>query len=352
MEFVRIRCIQTAYYFNFMKIFYDNIIYGLQKNRGGVSRYFKEIKKIRKYKDVNIIENNVFKYDTNIFSRNISKLIKCNIPEENIDIFHSSYYRVPKNKNVKRVLTVHDFSHEKGYISNFGRLTHYFLLKRRAIYNADKIICISETTKKDLLNLYPGIDESNVYVSYNGLSSAYRSLGEIRENYKTFCLYVGSRASYKNFYDAVESVKISKDINLYIVGGGALTEKEKYILNAKIAGRYIFIQNPTDEELKDYYKNSLCLLYPSLYEGFGIPIIEAFSQGCPVIIYDTPACIEISKGCALVCHSNSFNEIAEHIGRLLVVGEYWNSNNLIEVANYYDWNKTILVNKLVYEKCL
>ena len=333
-----------------MKVFFDNIIYSVQEY-GGISRYFDEIKKISLI-GVSTSQNRPKLYNSKILME-FSKLLKCPVPSDSdIDVFHSSYYRVPTDKKIPSVVTVHDFSHENGYISGVKAFAHKALLKKRAITNASEIICISESTKIDLMKLYPGVDEGRVHVVYNGLSRIYSRLSKIEPSiYKQYCLFVGSRAGYKNFYDAVASIQLVPDVQFYIVGS-SLTEDERKILNSRIPGRYSVFSNLEDEDLRSLYRNSICLLYPSSYEGFGLPIIEAFSQGCPVIIYNVPACIEVSKGLALICRNNSFYEMAEYLQGILSVDNYNNSRGFEEVANSYDWDKTRLENKAIYEACL
>jgi mannosyltransferase len=336
-----------------MKIFFDNIIYGLQVY-GGISKYFNEIKKVESDLDLIVEQNDIKPYVKNRVKRELSKLSKCHLPNyQNIDIFHSSYYRIPDARDIPSVVTVHDFAHEHGHVSNFSSMMHSLFLKRRAINHASKIICISESTKSDLVKFYPDVDEKDVHVVYNGLSTIYKSLDIIIESiYRKYCLFVGSRAGYKNFNDAVQSIQLISNIKLYIVGGGIVTKSEMLLLNKLIPGRYIIISNVTDEKLKSLYRNSICLLYPSLYEGFGIPIIEAFSQGCPVIIYDNPACVEISKGAALVCSSGVPFEISEYIKHLALEDEYSDFNNIIKISGLYDWKLTRSKNKSIYQQCL
>jgi glycosyltransferase involved in cell wall biosynthesis len=158
-----------------MNVVFDNVIFNLQKS-GGISVYWKElIERIQKDDSVKLwiveypqAENNIFRKEI-MFNKSqvkilkpfqsikISRYINPRIKDNKNTIFHSSYYRTVKGTNIKNIVTVHDFTYEKKVSSLVGKIHIY--QKKRALENADGIICISENTRKDMLELYPNLNK-------------------------------------------------------------------------------------------------------------------------------------------------------------------------------------------------
>jgi mannosyltransferase len=171
------------------------------------------------------------------------------------------------------------------------------------------------------LKFYPQINEEQVKVIYNGVSEDYYPLLQI-ENHsinkiipfqsKEYILYVGGRRSnYKNFRMLVESCQIVK-IPLVIVGGGELSKYEGSMLRVKLgASQYIQLNGMTNAQLNQLYNHAAFLVYPSLYEGFGIPIIEAQKAGCPVICSNQSSIPEVAGKGAFLINEISALKIAE-----------------------------------------
>ncbi|MDE9544016.1 glycosyltransferase family 4 protein [Xenorhabdus bovienii] len=290
----------------------DGIIFSLQKS-GGISVYFNEILKRLKS---NGIQHSLYLYNndnnktlsrdsiiTPILKKNnlISLKRYMNFPlEKENAVFHSSYYRIPdvRQKNTKIITTVHDFTYEK-YFPFIKKNIHHWQ-KKRAILNSDEIICISENTKSDLIKYIPESKEKKIHVIYNGVSDKFHVISNINHLENNFIIFIGSRVSYKNFTNVVLSIKSLKDIHLKIIGGGPLNKQEKELLNSNIKNRYIKIDYATDNQLNTLYNQAHALVYPSLYEGFGIPVIEAMKAGCPVIATNKSSIPEISSDAAIL----------------------------------------------------
>lgn len=289
-----------------MKLYYDNIIFNLQ-SAGGISTYWGELIKRHLLDKVDI---KFINYDNeNIVFKNLSlnadlilnedfkfnfikRFSDINLFENDRAIFHSSYNRVAKS-NAFVVHTVHDFIHEK-YYSGPRKWIHKYQ-KDRSIISANKIIAISNNTKKDLLEYYPKLKEENIETIYNGVSNDFFPLDECFktfDNYPYF-LFIGSRVGYKNFSFSVEFVKFIKDYRLYIVGG-KLTEHEIKFLNEMIPGRWKLFSNINNTELNILYNNAFALIYPSDYEGFGIPVLEAMKAGTPVLALRSSSIPEVA----------------------------------------------------------
>lgn len=160
------------------------------------------------------------------------------------------------------------------------------------IRRSDAIVCISENTKKDLFRYLPDIDEKKVSIIYNGVSEDYSQLDSCPyPYYNNSILFVGGRQGYKNFDFVVKSLESTR-FNL-IVCGTPLSNEEKEFCEKYLYGRYKFVKFPSNEELNKIYNSVYCLAYPSSYEGFGIPVLEAQRAGCPVIALNSSSIPEI-----------------------------------------------------------
>ena len=291
-------------------IYCDNIIFSLQK-AGGISVVWQNLLSEMQKKGIDffVLEygraiNNIFRQQLKLpaekivqrnftLSKNIEQLLNVQIEKTKVPfIFHSSYYRLCSNSKSINVTTVHDFIYEKGVIKLGLPERIRVWQNHRAIYGSEKIVCISENTRKDLLTYLPNIDENKVIVIYNGVSEDYRMVSQKQSKYQDYILFVGGREGYKNFDFVVKSLAKSK-YNLLICGNELLT-REKTLLDECLGlRRYHFILRPSNKELNLIYNSVYCLIYPSSYEGFGIPILEAQRAGCPVIALNSSSIPEV-----------------------------------------------------------
>lgn len=343
-----------------MKIFYDDIIFNLQK-AGGISVYWHElINRILTDKyDVFFIEheneNNIFRKDLEIptFKKvkeknipiNILRYLPLTLKVSPNSIFHSSYYRVSNQKNVLNIVTVHDFTYEY-YIKGLAKKIHV-IQKKNAIEKADGIICISENTKKDLLKFYPNVNEDKIEVIYNGVSDDFYKIEDSKDEFyekyhnQKYIMFVGDRSDYKNFGIALNVVGKLKDFKLIIVGGKNLSENELEEIEGTLDGRYEHLKGISNDKLNILYNNAFCLLYPSSYEGFGIPVIEAMKAGCPVIAMNRSSIPEVAGDAGILVDSEDYNEFINEIKKL----ENKSYRTDIELKGYnqaerFSWKKT------------
>lgn len=356
-----------------MEIILDNIIFSLQKS-GGISvvwqKHLERLLVDHEFKcrilEYDNSEMNFFRQQLLINSELIdsksSKLLSfkryLNLNEKNIDkhLFHSSYYRIQNGKNAVNVTTVHDFTYEyftKGLLQKVHSWQKNF-----AIQNSDGIICISQSTKKDLLKFLPHIPNNKIRVIYNGVDEGFKILKDhkclekkhIFEDF-SYAMYVGDRnAAYKNFDMAVEACSFAK-IPLLIIGGGELSTKEFQKLETKLGqGNFFNIFKASVEDLNFYYNKALCLLYPSLYEGFGLPVVEAQSAGCPVIATSSSSIPEVIGNQYLAIDNPTSDKIARKIKELSMNSLRRETLEMgIEKSKKFSWENTYKLTKEFYQ---
>lgn len=262
-------------------------------------------------------------------------------------VFHSSYYRLPANRNLKIVTTVHDFTYEK-FVRGPAKWVHCWQ-KYRAIKHSDIVICVSQNTARDLMHYCP-IDPSKIRVIHNGVSESYHVLPDVQSKTNEV-LFVGARAGYKNFELAVDALVKRPELSLSIVGGGPLSEAEQQRLDARIPGRYTWLGRLSDEELNLAYNRAYALLYPSSYEGFGIPVIEAMRAGCPVIAVNVSSIPEVAGSAAILTDiadaelfANSLSILPQRREVLVEAG--------IEQAKKFSWDKCFEETLQVYKELM
>lgn len=217
-------------------------------------------------------------------------------------IGHSSYYRLPQ-PGAKSVVTVYDFTYER-FFAFRQKLVHSWQ-KSRAIRSADAVICISESTRDDLFRFLPDTPRHKVHVVHLGINSAFLAPQQIDLKVapvarQPYFLYVGARSTYKNFLPVLEALR-GRSEHLVCVGGGDFTPKEIDHIARFCPGRVNHISWADDLTLSALYRQAIALVFPSFYEGFGIPIAEAMACGCPVIAARISSIPEVAgtAGCLL-----------------------------------------------------
>lgn len=284
-----------------MKILIDNQVYENQKF-GGISRYFDElqlsdvtIERLLPYEKRPAVKNGIINKFRKKFKPAMTKPMVSNkynfyntqLREREFHIFHPTYYDNYFLESIDKpfVLTVHDMIHEK-YPEYFG-INSDSINKRRLCEAAEKIIAISENTKKDIIEIF-GTPEDKINVIYH--STNFKNLLPVKPKIsipESYILITGNRSIYKNFLTFLVAIAplLLERKDLYIICTGPdLSEIEKkwiQDLGIEAQVRHYFCKN--DNELVFLYSNAECFVFPSLYEGFGFPVLEAFACECPVV---------------------------------------------------------------------
>lgn len=353
---------------NSISVFYDTCIFKLQRI-GGISIVFGElIKKIKINPEVELSFVGSDNINNNLIFPNIKEgipflkeinICKALLPFSPLmvklpkgAIFHSTYNRYSFQKNIVRVITIHDLGYEKNIMrTGFKRKVHLFF-KKIAIKNADVVICVSKNTEKDLYSFYGDILKNKVVeVVYNGIDQFFFQNKKDNKPITNSILYVGGRQAYKNFKEVVLAVKKLNGFNLIVAGGGELGEQDSKFLEQHIPNQYTFYKDLTTAQLVDLYKMSFCLVYPSSYEGFGLPMLEAMAVGCPVIACDNSCIKEVTGGAALLINDHSTENIVNAIYEMenFKIRENLIAEGKIQ-ANKFTWEKTIEDTLNLYKK--
>ena len=219
------------------------------------------------------------------------------------DVFHTSYYRLPAKRVTKYVVSVYDFTYER-YRDGLAKWVHT-MQKLRSIRRADVVLCISEATRRDVLLHCPDVDPGKLKVVHLGVDpEAYfpEPLDATGSAPRNCVLFVGQRGGYKRFDLAVQALRQSPLLTLGVVGP-ALSATEHELLTQQLGTRWAEFGPVHSSELRRLYSSAYAFVFPSDYEGFGLPVLEAMACGCPVIAADNSSLPEVGGDAALYAGS-------------------------------------------------
>ncbi len=225
---------------------------------------------------------------------------KCSMARWKPEIVHETYYSkyASAPRGCSTVLTVYDMIHEL-YRDSFSSKDKTTEIKRIAVERADHVICISQSTRNDLIRLF-GVPEDKISVVHLGFEKfpSAVSLSQQNDKERPFLLYVGSRPGYKNFAGMLRAINTSarlrEDFDVVSFGGGAFSADELALI-AQLGFREGQVKHVGggDAVLGLLYKAARAFVYPSIYEGFGLPPLEAMAHSCPVISSNTSSMPEV-----------------------------------------------------------
>ncbi|GAB6137374.1 glycosyltransferase family 4 protein [Halanaerobaculum tunisiense] len=356
-----------------MNVFFDYRM----KDWSGIGRYCRNL--IIEFGELDL-HNNIFLLSNKATDSNF-KNITCNsnvfsIKEQfelpfmslnkNINVFHSPHFVYPIFSFDKLILTIHDLTpllfpqyfsaSERTYIKSMIWL---------AKFRADKIITVSQNTKQDLINEF-NFNSDKIKVIYNGIDDSYKpirnGLDTIKEKYKTgdkYILYVGNIKPHKNIprlLKALSKVKNDNNMKLVIVGkrDKAYDQVFKVIDRYELEDNVIFTGFVPDNDLLLLYNAATLFVYPSLYEGFGLPPLEAMACGTPVITSNISSLPEVVGEAAITVDPYSIDDLATAINNVLSDSNLQEelSRKGLERVRQFSWRKTAQETFKVYQEVL
>jgi mannosyltransferase len=263
-------------------------------------------------------------------------------------VFHTSYYRLPRQQVSKYVVSVYDFTYER-YRTGLARLIHT-KQKLASIRRADAVLCISESTRRDVIEFCPEVDAAKLHVIHLGVdgNAFYQdSVGQSDAN-EQMVLFVGQRGGYKRFDLAVEAVRQSPRLSLGVVGP-ELKADERALLQKRLGTRWHEFGPVSTEDLRRLYSSVFALIFPSDYEGFGLPILEAMACGCPVVVAALSSLPEVGGTAAYYAESQTGESYAKALCALESASERKAAVlRGIARAAEFDWLRTLQKTKAVY----
>lgn len=352
-----------------MKVAFDNIVFSLQKS-GGISVVWQELvsRALKSHPD----EVEFWEYESaagNIFRslidipagkiHTLSPLLfildryrNLRIRNKAPFVFHSSYFRTCLSRNALNVTTVHDFTYDR-YFRGRKKLAFVHILQRnRAIRKSDAVVCISWNTRKDLFKFVPDVDPKKVFVINNGVSEDYHVIGDSIPEYKDWILFVGGRENYKNGRK-LASLLSGTGYNVLFCGSPMSDDERSHYDGTLGPDHYKVISNLSNQELNRIYNSCRCLVYPSSYEGFGIPVLEAQRAGCPVIACNNSSIPEVIGDCSMLMDDLTKESLLE---KLSVLDDPQLREKIIAAglknSERFNWERTYSEYEALYESLL
>lgn len=368
-----------------MKILLDPQIF-INQRYGGISRYYTEVfSRLSTNNDIMFPAysvQNIYFNESNLvtcrqkayffYIRVLSKFrirriektndrnfvfFKNKVLRQQFDLFVPTYYDsyfINYIGSKPFVLTVYDMIHEL--------FPEFFINDKMVVPNkkylmekATRIIAVSENTKKDIIKIYPHIDSSKIDVVYHGCSIKVNKI-ESKSLPKKYILFVGTRSSYKNFIFLVHSITalLKNDNDLYLIcaGGGDFNSIEKELISKLGLESQIIQKYFNEDELGYFYNRARCFVFPSMYEGFGIPVLESMTCGCPVVLGKHSSFLEVAGDAGVYYELNSSEDLKNKVDALIQSETLRNKFSLkgLEQVKKFSWEKAASECLSVYKK--
>jgi len=285
-----------------------------------------------------------------LFGLSLEFLLKRSKP----DVFLSPTHYLPIFSPYRSLISILDVSYlhfpqlfKSSDLNQLRNWTKFSLKKARGVFT------ISQASKDDIIKEY-GVPGYKIAITYPGVKAGLKvdldrlNMEDLKKKYaikKDFVLYVGTLQPRKNVIRLIEAFsKLKNDVELVIVGRKGWLYEE--ILEApkkyKIENKVKFLESVPDEDLPSFYENALCFVLPSLYEGFGLPVLEAMKYGCPVIASNVSSLPEAGGDAALYVDPENVDDIAKNL-KLLIEDKILREKLVkkgYEQVKKFSWEKT------------
>jgi glycosyltransferase involved in cell wall biosynthesis len=280
---------------------------------------------------------------------------------KNEAIFHSPSFVSSPFIKCPTIMTIHDLNHLKfpEYYTRFHRYYYNYIVKPSAL-KAKKILTVSEFSKKEIVN-WLNCESEKVVVTYNGIDENFKVINDndklrnIRTKYdlpEKFILYIGNLKPHKNIANLIKAIKKINQKIILVINGKSNESLNKIIMENHVENKIKFIGYVNDDDLPALYNLAELFIYPSLYEGFGLPPLEAMACGCPVITSNTSSLPEVVGDAGIMVNPYHVEEIARAID--LVLSNENLRREMIEKglkqAQKFSWRKTAEETLKVYEE--
>jgi len=337
-----------------MRVLFDHQVFSWQAY-GGISRYFFEIAKgMRELGHTPIFpegfysENVYMRADPDFKATSLSPLpfkgkkwlqerlgrgpslraLRNSAP----DVFHPTYFgdyylETILAQKTPFVMTIHDMIHAKfehGSKGLFSLDSKVFEKMQLLARHANAVIVVSENTKRDVLAYIPDLDPKKIHTIHHGNSMRAPALGSKHALAlpARFLLFVGQRGAYKNFSWMLEQLAelLRNDASLYLVcAGGSIFDKKEtaQMMSLGVQEKVLQPNIRTDTDLAELYSRAACFIFPSYYEGFGMPVLEAFACSCPCVLHAASSLPEVGGKGALYFSENNGEQLVKSVKTVL-----------------------------------
>ena len=271
------------------------------------------------------------------------------------DIFHSTSFSPCPSACPVRIVTIYDMIPERLFHICDGWSVHQISRKRTAVQTAKLYICISHATARDFLSFYPQCSDRVrvIHLGADHLCSS-DSISDTSTSTEPYVLFVGARKEYKNFRLILEAMQNSvwpKGLSMHVTGSLPAEHELAIISRFGLSDRVRFLGLLSDDQLQQQYRSAICFIFPSLLEGFGLPVLEAQANNCPVVLSEIPVFREVAGDAGVFFDPRLSERLAEAVA---AVCEPSCSHRLrdagLENVRRFSWDRTAEQTLALYEE--
>lgn len=355
-----------------MSVTFDDQIFSAQRV-GGISRYFVELMRAFRSDEhlgIEVLCPPIWTQNAHVLGAGMGRRLPGQLGKQwriagpinrrlrhvpAADVVHHTYY---DNRYLQesgqaglRVVTIYDMIPEL-FPQLFPRGNPH-RDKRAFVDSVDLILCISEATKRDLIDVY-GLPAAPIVVTPLGVDPGFRPGAAKPHGLPArYVLYVGSRSAYKDFHVLARAFGIAglpQDVILVVIGGGRFSAVERESLLRLGIGDRVRRLDLGDGELAGAYSGALCFVFPSRHEGFGLPTLEAMASGCPTILARSSAHPEVGGEAALYFSPGEHDELASVISRVVADPDLRDQHHRagLERTSKFSWRSTAGLTRSAY----